>query len=235
MRASIVINTFGGNQKHLVEAVESCLNQKSVDIQLIVSTVTGDKSIKTLRRHNVELMINDRPSIYYQLNNALKKVKHEWWSYISGNDIMLPHKMSQEISLCIKKNKKICYSDYNVMNHDMSKHIKTNSFFDYSFQKQLEGNFVNDAATVHKDVLDKYGPLSEEFDNLGYWDFWLRIGKKHPEYFIYNPSPVFNYRLSNESRHVKRKKDPVWRAREMKERRKMLIRHGPLRGKYATK
>lgn len=234
MRASVIINTYKGNKQHLIEAVESVLNQKNVDIQLIISTVANDSSISTLKNYNVDWVINDRPGIYYQLNNALKHIKHEWWSYISGNDIMLPNKMESEINICIKNNKKICYSDYNVMDENMN-FIKVNTFFAYSFQKHLEGNFINDAATVHKSVLDKYGPMTEEFDNLGYWDFWLRIGKEHPEYFIYNPNPVFNYRLSNSSRHVKRRNNKAWRDRELNDRRKMLIRHGKLRGKYAKK
>ena len=232
MNASIVINTLNGNQKHLVEAVKSCLNQNGVNIQLIVSTVKGDPSIKTLKGYKIDLVINDRSGIYYQLNNGLKRIKYEWWSYISGNDVMLSNKMKEEISMCVKHKKKICYSNYNVMDHNMN-YIKTNTFHKYSFAKHLEGNFVNDAATVHKSLLDKYGTLSEEFDNLGYWDFWLKIGKEHPDYFIYNPMPVFNYRLSDNSRHVKRKNNPAWKARELKDRRAMLSRHGSLRGKYA--
>lgn len=232
LKASVIINTLNGNQKHLVEAANSVLNQDGIDIHLIVSTIKNDPSLMTLKNHPIDWMINDRAGIYYQLNNALKKVKHDWWSYISGNDIMLNHKMIQEISLCIKNKKKICYSDYNVMDNEMN-YIKTNTFFPYSFKKHLEGNFVNDAATVHKSLISEYAPMLEEFDNLGYWDFWLRIGKRHPDYFIYNPNPVFNYRLSKDSRHVIRKSDKAWQKRELEDRKKMLIRHGPLRGKYA--
>ena len=107
MNASIVINTLNGNQKHLVEAVKSCLNQNGVNIQLIVSTVKGDPSIKTLKGYKIDLVINNRPGIYYQLNNGLRKVKHEWWSYISGNDVMLPNRRKDESFMCIKYKKKI--------------------------------------------------------------------------------------------------------------------------------
>lgn len=234
LKASVVINTLRDNQQHLQESVEAVLNQKNVEIQLLLSTVKGDPSLKTLKEYPVEFVINDRPGIYYQLNNALKRVKHDWVSYISGNDVMLSNKMYDEISLCLKHNKMVCYSDYNVMDVNM-KFIKTNTFFEYDFNKHLEGNYVNDAATFHVSLLDRYGLMSEEFDNLGYWDFWLKIGKEHSEYFIYNPHPVFNYRLSNSSRHVKRKKDPRWKAKELADRRRMLIRHGELRGKYAKK
>ena len=231
LKASIIINTYNGNQKHLVEAVSSCLNQKRVEIDLIVSTLKNDPATKTLKGYNLRFCINDRPGIYYQLNNALKMINSDWWSYISGNDTLLLNKTYQEISLCLKNNKKICYSAYNVVDNDLN-FKRINRFFDYSFAKHLEGNFVNDAAIVHKSVLDKYGPMTEEFDNLGYWDFWLRVGKEHPEYFIYNNNPVFNYRISKNSRHIKRKASPEWRKKELRERRKMLIRHGPLSGIY---
>jgi hypothetical protein len=232
LKASVIINTLNDNPDFLIESVDAVLNQKMVDVQLLLSTVSGDPSIKTLEGRGVEFVINDHPGIYYQLNNALKMVKHNWVSYISGNDVMLPNKMYDEISICLERKKMVCYSDYNVMDVNLN-FIKTNSFFEYNFEKHLEGNYVNDAATFHSSLLAQYGLMSEEFDNLGYWDFWLKIGKEHPEYFEYNPNPVFNYRLSDSSRHVKRKNDPKWKKRELEDRRKMLIRHGELRGKYA--
>lgn len=231
--ANIIINTYKGDQKLLVEAVNSCLKQNDCNIKLIVSTVAGDPSIETLKGFDLELVVSRVPSIYGQLNAATKKITEEWWCYMSGNDLAYPDKMRLEISKCIKNNAKICYSAYDISNG--GKKVRTQQFPEYSFEKNLEGNFITDVATMHKDVLDKYGPFSEDFDNLGYWDFWLRVGKDHPEYFIYNSIPTFLYKVSNESRHIIRSKDKEWKKRELEDRRVMLKRFGPLRGKYKIK
>jgi glycosyltransferase involved in cell wall biosynthesis len=232
--ASIIINTYNGNQDHLVEAVTSCVNQAGCKIQMIVSTVVGDPSIDTLSKMNfdVEVVKNKKPGIYSQLNNAVKKIKNEWWCYISGNDVMHPNKIFQEANLCNKFGKKVCYSGFDVTDCELN-FMHQKRFHNYSFTKNLEGNFINDAALIHKSLSDKYCPFTEEFDNLGYWDFWLRIGRDNPKCFVYNPNSVFSYRLCNDSRHIKRKADKTWRKKELEDRRRMLSRFGKLRGKYA--
>ncbi len=232
-KATIVVCTYKGNQEHLVQAVESYLNQEGCKIQLIVSTVKGDDSLKTLAGHKIKFAIQERPSIYQQLNNATSLIKHDWWCYMSGNDVALPTKVKTEIDLCIREKKRICYSAYNIVDSDLN-FVRIAEFEKtYSLERNLEGNFVADTAMIHKSVSDSYLPFSEEFDNLGYWDFWLRIGQDHPEWFIYNPLPTWDYRVSGESRHVKRSQDSRWRKQELKDRQRMLERFGPLRGKYA--
>ena len=233
-KASIIVCTFKGNQTHLKEAVRSYLYQTDCDIQLIISTVDGDQSLNTLLGYDVDIVTQKTPSIYGQLNNATKYIKNDWWCYMSGNDVALPNKLKDEISLCESKKKKICYSAYNVVDENLN-FIRTNQFQDsYSFEKNLEGNFIADTSLIHKSVSDVYLPFSSEFDNLGYWDFWLRIGKEHSDWFVYNPNPTWNYRVNNDSRHIKRSKDDSWKQRELEDRKKMLARFGPLRGRYAN-
>tara|TARA_Y100000034_G_C6804077_1_gene360876 strand:- start:24 stop:737 length:714 start_codon:yes stop_codon:yes gene_type:complete len=233
-KASIIINTLNGNQKHLKEAVDSCIGQDGCKIQLIVSTVKKDPCLITLKNYNIDFVINDRPGIYYQLNNATKKIKNDWWCYISGNDVMDPKKISTEIYICKKKGKKICYSDYNVCDENM-KFLYKKEFHKYSFEKNLEGNFIHDGALIHRSISDKYLPFIEKFDNLGYWNFWLRVGRDNPDAFLYNKHIAFNYRLSNSSRHVKRKYNKAWKRQEFLDRVNMLSGFGKLRGKYAKK
>jgi len=232
-KATIVVCTYKGNQAHLKEATRSYLNQTDCDVQLIISTVDSDESLNTLRDFDVEFVTQKTPSIYGQLNNATKYIKNEWWCYMSGNDVALPNKLKDEINLCKKENKKICYSAYNVVDEELNFIRKLEFLNSYSFEINLEGNFVADTSLIHKSISDTYLPFSMEFDNLGYWDFWLRIGKEHADWFVYNPNPTWNYRVNKDSRHIKRTKDESWALREFQDRKKMLERFGPLRGKYA--
>lgn len=233
LKATIIVCTYKGNQLHLGQAVESYLRQKGCDIHLVISTVDGDESLNTLANFDVEFVTQKYPSIYEQLNNATSFVKSDWWCYMSGNDIALPTKVESEINMCLTTDKKICYSAYNVVDSELNFIRRAQFSEEYTFEKNLEGNFVADTSMIHRSVSDAYLPFSEEFDNLGYWDFWLRIGSKHPEWFVYNPEPTWNYRVDDESRHVQRSKDADWEKRELEDRRQMLKRFGPLRGKYA--
>ena len=230
-RANIIINTYKGNQKDLIKSVESCLNQRRCKVSLIVSTVLGDPSIETLRGLDLNMVISSKPGIYSQLNAAAKELTEDWWCYFSGNDIAYPEKLYSEIKHCLDNKAKICYSAFDAYNAS-SKKLSTRRFHDYSFNKHLEGNFVTDVATMHRSISDKYAPFSEDFDNMGYWDFWLRVGLEHPEYFAYNPAKTFKYIISKDSRHVKRKSDEKWKRKEFEDRVRMLRRFGPLRGRY---
>ena len=148
---------------------------------------------------------------------------------------MYKNKMHQEISCCLLNNALICYSSFDMIDLNTNETKQLNFLPNYDFNEHLKGNFVYDLATMHRSVIERYGPFSEEFDNLGFWDFWLRIGKDHPEYFTYNKKPTFKYIVSNDSRSQKRKQDQKWREIEFNERKKMLLRFGELRGKYSNK
>lgn len=231
-KVTIVVCSYKGNQSHLQQAVESYLDQNGCEIDLVVSTVIGDECIDTLANFDVEFVTQEYPNIYQQLNKATSAIKNDWWCYMSGNDVALPTKAKTEIDMCLKAEKKICYSAYNVVDSECN-FIRLAQFPElYSFERHLAGNFVADTAMLHRSVSDCYLPFSEEFDNLGYWDFWLRIGSKHPEWFIYNSKPTWNYRVNDESRHIRRSKDADWQRVELEDRQQMLERFGPLRGRY---
>ena len=91
--ANIIINTYKGDQKDLIRSVESCLNQDGCRTSVIVSTVKGDPSLRTLEKFDVRMVTSEKPGIYPQLNRALKEVDKDWWCYMSGNDIAYPNKL----------------------------------------------------------------------------------------------------------------------------------------------
>lgn len=50
--------------------------------------------------------------IYSQLNRAIRRVRHPWYTYASGNDRALPTKLRDEVRLCQARGKLVCYSSY---------------------------------------------------------------------------------------------------------------------------
>ena len=112
---TIIINSYEPNKDKLLKSINSCLNQKNVNVNIIVSTVENDITvnfINGLNNNKIHLVISkifEHPGkgpkgIYFQLNKALKMVKTRFVTYFSSNDIMYSTKLYNEIEE-IKKNK----------------------------------------------------------------------------------------------------------------------------------
>ena len=225
-KVSIIINSYNDNQLFLSQAIKSYLNQRKVDLQLIISTVKKDPSIITAEKinKNIDVVINEKAGIYSQLNYALNYIDGDWFAYASGNDVALHEKLFDEVSLC-KGNKKVCYSAFYSSNENL-KNKRLTKLRKYNYQQHLKGNFVSDLGLLRVDLLHKYMPFIEKYGNHAYWDFWLRIAEgEGPTCFVYNPKPEWIYRISKDSRHIRRKKDKAWQKRNTKARHKMLADH----------
>lgn len=224
---SIVMNTYKENPKFLIESVNSILMQKDVDIELILSTVKGDSSLDVLKDfNNITYCISDNPGIYNQLNNALNYVSGDWFSYASSNDVYKFCKSKDELDICNKNNKGVCYSAYLKTDKNLNVIKKKKLTPKYKYKTHLTKNFVSDVSLVHVGLLNKYGPFNEDFGNYAFWDFWLRIAEGEGEdVFIYNNKPEWFYRITDNSRHVRRKKNKAWQKRDTKNRKNMLSFH----------
>ena len=230
---SVIINTFNGNQKWLLDAVMSYINQEKVNVQLIVSTVKGDMALKTLSGiSGVEFCINNKPGIYTQLNNAIKLVENEWFCYAAGDDIAIRTKVSEEINACKEYNKKICASGFFITDSNLNELNRVGTNMKYDISEHLSRNMVSDCSLFHSSLLQEFGPFDLECGNHGFWDFWLRIGKVSPEYFLLQKTPRWHYRQHSAAKHAKRAKNIKKMEKNERERKLMLSKHIDLLKKY---
>ena len=231
-KASVVINTLAADQGLLQEAIDSYLQQQNVECEIVVSSVEADPCIQTVEqcygqdpRLKLSLVpLADHPAkgpigIYVQINHALAKVHCPWFAFASGDDVALPDKLFNEISLCEENNKSVCYSSFLIVDKHL-REIGVRSFFPYSYQRHMDQNFVSDCALVRTEVLKRYAPFDLRHANHAFWDLWLRIYEGEGDVFVYNPKPAWKYRQTESSQHLQRKRDPVkWRAnQQMRER-----------------
>lgn len=224
-KVSIIMNSYNENPKWLNEAIDSCLYQQGVDVELIISTVKGDNAAVEAKKRNIICIENEIPGIYPQLNSALSEISGQWYTYSSSNDVMLLTKLKDEIELCIKNSKKICYSAYYECDQDL-KIKRTVNLKDYDYSQHLKGNFVSDLSVVKIDILEKYKPFKELYKMQAYYDFWLRIAEvEGKDIFIYNPKPEWKYRVNNDSIHIKRAKDKDRIKKYISEQRSMVNDH----------
>lgn len=222
-KVSVIMNSYNESETKFKNAVESVLNSVGVETQLILSTVKYDSSIHWSKNYKIDLVINDNPGIFTQINNAIKSINGDFVTYFSSNDIMGKFKLKIESDFLIKNNKKVCYSAFYKTNIDGKKSVK--SFYDYDYNKHLEGNFVSDCSLVEREVFLKYSPFIIEYGNHSFHDFWLRIYKGEGNVFFYNPIPTWEYIVSEDSSHYKRIKNPIEKEKNEDSRRKMLLNY----------
>lgn len=110
--------------------------------------------------------------------------------------------MSTEIKLCLKNNKKVCYSGFYVTDDKLNIQ-KQCKFNNYDFQKHLISNFINDCALIESQTLVTLLPFrSNLYHNHSYWDLWLRLYEQQGNVFIYNQQPAFYYRQHSNALHI---------------------------------
>lgn len=233
MKATVIMNTYNENETHLIQAIESYLKQEGADVELIISSIEGDKNEYIFKQFPVKVTYFPKDlhpgkcplGSFLQLNSALKLMTGEWFCFASSNDIAKPNKIAQEIDYCQKARKLICYSAYQFADNDLNLGA-VQPFYSYDYEKHLHGNFVSDCALIHKSIVDKYLPFKTEYNNYAYWDLWLRVYEGEGNVFVYNPNPTWVYRQSSTSMHVKRAKDLEELSRALADKTYMLSKHG---------
>lgn len=218
------MNTYNENPAWLREAVKSYLNQTGVEVELIISTVHGDKNWDYISSLPCRKVQSVAPSVYGQLNAALECITGEWFAYASSNDYAEPYKLIREVERCKQTGKKICYSSFWKCNEKL-RPMNVRKARPYDYHEHMKGNFVNDCALVHRSIIDKYAPFqNDKWGNHSYHDFWLRIYEGEGNVFCHNENPTWYYRTHNGLR-VTRSKSQKGTAENSTLRQKMLSHH----------
>lgn len=238
MKVSVIMNTVNERRDYLVLAIDSYLRQIKCQVELIISTVEDDPNIDFIKKNYpmckvVTMPRKDHPigqgtksprGSFLQLNNGIKHITGDWFTFASGNDIAFQNKLSLEVETCLRHNKQVCYSAYNYID-EAGEYISYQGFHDYDFDKHLKGNFVADCSMVSRRLVNKYMPFRVELNNYAYWDLWLRIRKIEGNVFVYNSAPTWGYRQDRDSMHVKRFADPIKMAEAERDKNIMLKLH----------
>lgn len=187
------MNTFREKPEWLEKAIKSYLTQTGVRVQVIVSCVDGDANIPLIENFHCDIVRNENPGIYQQINAAIPYITGDWVCYASSNDVAIKTKLIHEVNRCVKFNKIVCYSSF--YRCDKFLHVNQTYFSrPYDYHDHLNGNFVSDCSLVRTDIFRKYTPFHTEWGNHAYFDLWLRIYEGEGNVFIHNTDPTWFYR-----------------------------------------
>ena len=186
---SIIIPVYKGDP-YLKEAIDSALNQTYKNIEVIV---INDGSPDDGKTEEIAKSYGDRIRYFYKknggvstaLNYGIKKMRGEWFSWLSHDDVYEPDKIMAQIRAVAKRENKVC-----VIRCTTSL-IDANGNPIYRPQKGIDGNFnalqmmkmhslkevglYGCSLLIHKEILDACGFFNENLRAVQDEEYWARI------------------------------------------------------------
>jgi hypothetical protein len=234
--ATILINSVNPLKSDLTRSIFGCLNQKGVNVKVIVVTIEGDETINIvnqIKNKNLDLLVIDKNKhpgkgprgIYYQINEGLKKINTRYYSYFSSNDEIYPTKIMNEIKNIVNDDSIACFSNF-LITHNGGKTVKHQKKPIINKKNLIKGCFINDCATID---LIKYKDRKKKnlyfdymkYSNDCYYELWLDLVCNLGNNSIsYNDNIEWHYiRDENKSQSLQTKKN------EKKMREKLRVRN----------
>jgi glycosyltransferase involved in cell wall biosynthesis len=210
---SIIAVCFN-QDKWVAQTLDSITKQTYSNIQLIIADDGSTDNSKNIidawvKENNSNAIFINHPKnlgLTKNINSGLIYVKGEYFQAFGCDDIMLPHKIENQVkAMEADKNIGIIYSDMDLIDADGTKFSQTYYQRDKN-KKPRSGNLYTDlidrffisapTVLIRKKVLDKLKGYNEKLDYEDH-DFFLRTAKTFD--FLYVPEITVQYRISAQS------------------------------------
>lgn len=202
-KVCVLMSTYNG-EKYLKEQLDSILNQKNVDIKLIVrDDSSSDKTIDILQKYNEENKLkfykgdNLRPAHSF-MNLLYNAPKAEYYAFSDQDDFWLEEKIKIAIDKMKKSNKKyiIYSSNVEIVNKDLQridlKIPQKNFTLASSF---IQSPVIGCTMIINNELRNEI--IKKNIDNIeiGMHDSWIyRIGICIGADIIYDENAYIKYR-----------------------------------------
>jgi len=185
---SIIIPVYNG-ENYLEEAIQSALNQTYPNIEVIV---INDGSCDNGATERIAQAYGDKIRYFYKenggvataLNLGIQKMKGDYFSWLSHDDLYYPNKIEKQIQVLSSKGSMttIIHSDYDLLNVNSqmttrvqksnlySKQQLTNSVFPI-----LQGLIHGCDLLIHKSHFERVGIFDESLRSTQDYDLWFRM------------------------------------------------------------
>lgn len=207
---SIIIPVYNGSN-YLLEAINSALNQDYCNFEIIV---VNDGSKDNGKTEEIALSFGDKirylkkenGGVATALNLGIKKMKGEYFSWLSHDDIYYSNKLSVQIDELKAHGdmKAIVYSNYDVW--EMNRGTINGTHFDriYSNDQLTNSIFpilqwltISCTPLVHKSHFDRVGYFDETLRTAQDNDMWFRLFRYGKNIFV--SKSLMKSRIHNES------------------------------------
>lgn len=199
-KVSIVIPAYNASN-YLAEAIDSALAQTYKNIEIIVvndgSKDDGATAAVAARYGNkIRYFEKENGGSSSALNTGIANMTGDWFSWLSHDDLYLPHKVQSQIdymndlalSECELK-KHVFFGAYNIIDGNgkllkktklqeakaVSEAVSSFPGNEYLISEPTVFNFHGCSCLVHKSVFEAVGAFDEGLRFLNDYDIWFRI------------------------------------------------------------
>lgn len=202
-KVSIVMPVYNGGGYFRV-ALRSALAQTYQNIEIIVvndgSCDDGETEAIALEHEGRIIYIHqENRGVAGALNTAIANMTGNYFTWLSHDDIHLPHKVEAQLAYFdrISKPDAILFSDYDLIDPDgnliHTVRLDRRRFCQSPMLPLLEGRINGCSLFVPKQILDEFGPFDESLRYTQDYDLWNRILGKYE--FFHQPETLIQYRL----------------------------------------
>ena len=186
-KVSIIIPVYNG-ENYLKEAIDSAINQTYDNYEVIVvNDGSTDKTEEICKSYGNKIKYYKKKNggVASALNLGISKMKGEYFSWLSHDDVYLPNKLEIEMDY-IKKynsNKIILYSDYLLINAKGKEFKDPIQFNCEKIKNNPYYAFLTDCLNgismlIPKKAFDECGMFNEDLRCTQDYDMWLRMYNK---------------------------------------------------------
>lgn len=212
---SIVIPVYNG-ANYLRMAIDSALNQTYDNCEVIVVNDGSDDDGAT---ENIALSYGDRIRYYYKINGGvstalnlgIQKMKGEYFSWLSHDDIFCPNKTELQVELINGRNNVVVYGNCDVIDCN-SKHVWTKKeqiipINEFRFYLMTSHPVCGCTTLIPVEIFSTVGLFDESLNTVQDYDMWYRISKSFA--FVLLPQVVTRYRVHIEQGTIARKAECI--------------------------
>jgi glycosyltransferase involved in cell wall biosynthesis len=200
-KVSIIIPVYNG-ANYLHQAIDSALNQTYYNCEIIV---VNDGSRDDGATEQIALSYGNKIRYFYKENGGvssafnlgIQKMEGEYFSWLSHDDIFVPHKIRSQIDFIDGRKDVVVYGDFEIID-GKSKYIGTrrekqipSELFRYHliFSHPIHGCTV----LIPKAIIDTVGGFDESLKTVQDYDLWYRISKIFK--FVHQDAVLARYRI----------------------------------------
>lgn len=187
---SIIIPVFNGAD-FLREAIESALNQTYPNVEILVINDGSDDNGETEKialsyDDKIRYFAKDNGGVASALNTAISKMRGEYFSWLSHDDLYVPEKIQEQISVLIKEENPlncVVYSNFATFekNPDVNQVVSYPSIDPENFRYFLAcGDSVHGCTLlVPRYAFTLCGFFDERLRTTQDYDMWFRLASHY--------------------------------------------------------
>lgn len=188
---SIIIPVYNGSN-YLAQAIESAIGQTYKNTEIIVvndGSIDDDKTEKVARKYGSKIRYFEKSNggVASALNFGIAKMRGSHFSWLSHDDLYLPHKVAKQVELLsscgapvaiIASNAKLLYG--NGLKRDTKIDEDTFSFIDIFLATSAVVGLNGCSLLIPKSLVVSVGGFNESLRLTQDYDLWFRLKESAP-------------------------------------------------------